>query len=267
MKEAARSGFYFRLALAIAVTLLAASCHKKDAPAVQTAPGPVDPVVATINDETVTAAEYRLVMERKTAGVFGYFKEHENMDDHPGYWSESTGPEGPLARLRKVVQEELVRIKVIQGLAQKKGLIGETSFARFKAGFDRENARRSAAKQAGEVIYGPTQYRVAAYYYICLGELDYKLKEALAKEAEAGVMKSDIEKYYKENQAILKETPLDDELQRRIRLVLAHQQAEKELASLRASAQVEMKDNLLSSIVPRKDPEEGAPGKGVVLQN
>jgi len=265
MKGAATSGFYFRLALAIAVTLLAAACQKKDVSAVQVSR--VDPVVATIDEETVTAAEYRLVMERKTAEVFGYFKKHENLDDHPGYWSESSGPEGPLARLRKVVREELIQIKVIQGVAKEKGLVRETSFAQFTAAFARENARRSAAKKAGEVIYGPIQYRPAAYYYICLGELDYKLKEALAKEAEGGVTKNDIEKFYKENKASLNKLPLDEELQRRIRSVLAKQRAEEELAGLRASARVEMEDRLIRSIVPRVDREAGLGGKEVSQQN
>ena len=268
MKAAAISGYYLRLALAIAVPLFAAACQQKKVPAAaQALSGPVDPVVATINDQPVTAEEYRLVMERKTAVVFSYFKEHGNLDDHPGYWSESTGAEGPLARLRKVVQEELIRIKVIQGEAKKKGLVGETSFADFKAGFERENARRSAVRQTGGVVYGPTQYRLAAYYYIRLGELDYKLTQALAQSAEAGVTKNDIETFYQENQASLKEAPLDDELQRRIRLVLANQKAEKELANLRASVRVEIKEETLSSIVPRVDPGAGQTGAGLGRQD
>jgi hypothetical protein len=213
---------------------------------------PADPVVATINNEAVTAAEYRLVMERKTAEVFGYMKQRYDLDDHPGYWSESTGPEGPLAKLREVVLEELVRIKVCQGLAKEKGLVRETSFAAFQEEFQRENARRSEAKRQGQVVYGPAQYRMAAYYYIRFGDLIYKLTQALAKEGEAQIPEAEIVKFYQENKASYDNKPLA-EVRQRILEVLSLKEARKQLKALYASASVKVNEKPLRGLVPRVD--------------
>ena len=215
-------------------------------------PAQVDPVVATINNEKVPAAEYRLIMERKTADVFSYFKEHKDLDDHVGYWSESSGPEGPLARLRQVVLEELIRIKVHQSLAKEKGLIKETSFANFKEEFERENVRRAAAKSAGQVIYGPSQYRIGTYYYILFGDLAYKLKQAIAKELEPEIPESEIKSYYEANKDSLGGKSLDD-MRRKILVFLSTKAAEKKLDALCASAKVEVNEPLLRPLVPRSD--------------
>ena len=62
-----------------------------------------------------------------------------------------------------MTREELVLIKVCQGLAKAKGLVQETSFASFQSDFERENARRAKAVTEKEVIYGPRQYREASF--------------------------------------------------------------------------------------------------------
>jgi hypothetical protein len=219
----------------------------------ETPEAPSDPVVATINGEPVSAAEYRMVMERKTALVYNYFKQTRDLDDHFGYWSENSGPEGPLAKLRELTREELVRIKVSQGLAKERGLIQETAFADFQRAFERENARRSAAKKAGEVVYGPEQYRMPAYYYIRFGDLSYKLKQALAKEAEPSITENEIKQFYKENRETLAGKPLDEELRNRILSVLGKQKADQLLEACYAKAEVKMEDELLRPIVPRVD--------------
>jgi len=215
-------------------------------------PAPADPVVATINSEPVSAGEYRLIMERKTAEVFSFMKQHRDLDDHPGYWRENTGPDGPLAKLRELVRAELVRIKVYQGLAKEKGLVKETSFAGFQAEFERENARRGAAKSAGQVIYGPAQYRMGTYYYILLGDLAYKLKQALAKELESKISDSEIEKYYEANKASFGDKSLED-MRKGILTLLSTRAAEKELEALCVSAKVTMNEPLLRPLVPRLD--------------
>lgn len=212
-----------------------------------------DPVVATINGETVTAGEYRLIMERKASEVFSFMKKNHNIDDHLGYWSDNSGSEGPLAKLREVVKEELVRIKTCQGLAKKKGLINDTSFAGFQTGFERENARRNAAMSAGEVIYGPTQYRRTSYYYILFGDLIYKLQNALEKEFEREVQEAEIEKYYEENRVSFKGKSLNDS-RKWVLGFLCKKKVEIALDALRKTAAVEVNEPLLRTLVPRLDP-------------
>jgi len=218
---------------------------------------PEDPVVATINKEPVSAREYRLVMELQVAVVYSLFKEKQNLDDHLGYWNESSGPTGPLAKLREVVRGELIKIKVYQGLAKEKGMLNETTYSAFHAEFTRENARRTAALGAGQAIYGPPQYRETPYYYIRLGDLVYKLKQAISKEHESKITESEIGKYYDENKASFGDKSLSDARQE-ILTVLSVEEAGKEIDALCASAKVEVSEHRLRSIVPRSDPETAA---------
>lgn len=213
-----------------------------------------DPVVGRINQEPVSAAEYRMIMERKTALVYSWFKAEKGIDDHAGYWSETSGPTGPLARLREMVGDELIRIKVIQCLAREKGLITDTSFAALQHDYARENARRRAALDGGEVVYGPEQYRrLAIYYYVRLGDLRHRLLQVLAQEAEPAVSEDEIKTYYNAHKTTLATPTLDAELKKRIRGALAAREAEKQVESLRTAAPVEWSVDLLHGITPRRD--------------
>lgn len=216
-------------------------------------PEPVDPVVGSINTETITAAEYRLVMARQVAAVYDYFQQTQALEDQAGYWSANLGPESPLAKLRELTREELVRIKVYQGLAKQRGLIPNSDFVEFEEDFARENARRNSAKNAGQVVYGPKQFRKATYYYIRFGDLAYKLKESLAREAESGITESEIEQFYQDNESAFAGKPLDDVLRKRIITALAEKKADRQLAAFCAVAKVEFNRELLNGIVPRTD--------------
>ena len=127
-----------------------------------------DPLVMTINGEPVSSREYRLVMQRHTAAICGQFSRDKKLEDHPGYWSPDSGPDGPLAELRERVATELVKIKVRQILGRHYGLVDDLSFDAFLKQRETENARRATAVQTGQVIYGPQHYRLSAYYYLRL---------------------------------------------------------------------------------------------------
>lgn len=247
-----RRKFLLPILVATGVVALIASQGRGE----EATPASADSMVATINNEPVEAGEYRLIMERKTSEVFTYMKQHHDLDDHFGYWSESSGPEGPLAKLREMVLNELVRIKVYQGLAKEKGLLQETTFTNFKAQFERENARRREATRLGQVIYGPSQYRMVSYYYILFGDLDYKLKEALAKELEPKIPEADIGRFYEENKPAFANRSLAD-AKPRIVTLLGKKEAEKQLAALCLAAKAKVDEPSLRAIVPRVDNEPG----------
>jgi len=234
-------GFVF---LALAVVGITMACA-------QVTTGP-DPVVGKINSEPVSAAEYRLVMERQVPGVYACFKQKENLDDHLGYWSESSGPQGPLAKLREVVRNELIRIKVCQGLAKEKGLIQDTTYVRFQKELEQENARRNQAALSGQVIYGPRKYSGAVYYYIRLGEVIYQVNQALARSAAPRLTEAEIAAFYQENKALLGDTSLADARPRMV-IALSEKAAEKELKSFMTSARVEIDETQIRGIVPRSD--------------
>lgn len=254
-KKRCVAGLLGMLIIASAFPVANAAPQEPPASAASESPTIADPVVGTINQEPVTAAEYRMIMERKTSLVYGYFKQEKGLDDHLGYWSESSDPTGPLAKLREMTRDELVRIKVIQGLAKEKGLIADTSFSTIQDDYIRENARRRAALAAGEVVYGPSQYRrLAIYYFIRFGDLRYKLQEALAKEVAPGITEDEIQAYYDESTKTPGAKPLDADLKRRIRDALAENEAKKQIETVQIAARVEMNPDLLRGIVPRVDP-------------
>lgn len=211
-----------------------------------------DTTVVVINVEAVSAAEYTLVMHRQTALVASHFKQTRDLDDHRGYWSPASGPDGPLAKLRELTLAELVRIKVYQSEARTRGLMKNIDFASFRTAHEKENARRLAAKSRNEVIYGPPQYRLDVYYYILLGDVSYKLEQALAKELESAVTGGEIDAFLAEHKEDFKGFSTED-ARRRATEVLSLRAAHKKLADLRASAVIEIHPGPLAKLNPRPD--------------
>jgi hypothetical protein len=209
-----------------------------------------DPVVLTINQEPVSAREYRLVMQRRIAAVHGLFMKVQKQDDHQAYWSAASGPNGPLAKLRGLVLEELIRIKVAQRLAKAGGLTNDTTFQAFHRSFEAENSRRSEAKKAGEILYGPEHYRLSAYYYTRLRDLEYRLKEVMAAELAGKVTDAEIARYYTDHRGAFGKKTLP-EMRQRIAGVLSAQRVEAQLERLRSEAKVKIEESILAPITPR----------------
>lgn len=223
------------------------------APAQSATPSaPEDPVVATINGEPVSAAEYSLVMTRQAPRVHAFLKEKNNLDDHFGYWSPDTGPDGPFAKLRATVLEELTLIKVQQAMAREKGLEKDISFAAFHEGFLKENNRRKEALAAGTVIYGPKQHNESAYYYILFDNLAYGLNRRVRKENAPGIPEEEVRKFYDENKAAIKNPPYDT-VRGRIAEEIAGRNFEKLLPTLYQSAKVATQEDLIRNLLPRHD--------------
>ena len=208
--------------------------------------------VLTINGEPVAADEYTLVMNRQVGPVYSLFKQTRNLDDHVGYWSPASGPDGPLAKLRELTLAELVRIKICQSQAKARGLVKNMDFASFRTAYEQENARRLAAKARGEVVYGPPQYRLTSYYYILLGDLAYKLELAMAKELEPTVAAGAIETLLASHEEEFKPLSPGD-ARRRAVVVLSTRATRQKLQGLRASAVTDVRDDLLARLFPRSD--------------
>lgn len=214
-----------------------------------------DPVVGMIDGEPVTAAEYRVVMSRRIAAVYAFFKEHHDRDDHPGFWSEHATAPAPLAHLRTLVREELTRIKVQQVLAKRKGLVVDVSFAGFQRDFERENARRRSARDGGELVYGPRRYGEADFYYVRFKELAYQLKRTLAREAAPTIGDADIVAYYETRRDMFGGKPWT-EFRESIAKALQERAAEQVVAAAVAAAEVEFNELALRTLVPRVDGDE-----------
>lgn len=232
-----------RLLLAAALCLGAPAAHAADT-------APAEPPVMTVNGEPVSAREYRLVMQRHTAAIYGQFSRDKKLEDHPAYWSPDSGPEGPLAKLRELTASELVKIKVSQLLARQYGLVSDISFEAFLQKRETENARRATAVQTGQVIYGPQHYRLSAYYYIQLRDLEFQLKQTMTREFAGKITDTEIQRTYTENEATLGKKPLP-EIRLGIIEMLSERKASAQLERLRTEATVKIDAAQLAQITPR----------------
>lgn len=211
-----------------------------------------DTAVLVVNGEPVSVDEYAMVMHRQTAGVYAHFKHTRDLDDHPGYWSPASGPDGPLAALHARTRAELVRIKVVQIEARARGLMKHLDFASFRAAYEKENTRRLAAQERNEVIYGPPQYRPDIYYFILFGDIAYKVEQAMAKELEASVTDVEIDGFLAAHEEEFKDVPPAD-VRLRVTEVLGLRAAQKKLEALRATAVIEVRPDVLVRLSPRSD--------------
>lgn len=212
-----------------------------------------DPIVMTIDGEPVSVSEYTLVMEGQVSSVFNYFKGKHDLDDHLGYWKDDGSPENPIRRLRKVVTEELKRIKTIQSLAKRRGVTGDISFAAFQRKLEQENARRLKAVENREVIYGPRQYQPYRYFYFELADLEQAALEAYQKDPANAVPEAEIEAFYQEHKLGMGDRPLSD-ARAPISRQIQKKNHTKLIETLTAQAKVETNGAVLAGIAPRHDP-------------
>lgn len=251
------SAFDWRHCLGLAALLLASPLSM--IPRLQAADQPMhaatvaaDPVVMTVNGEPVSADEYTLIMHGRVAEVFSYFFEKSGMEDRLGYWKDDGQPENPIRKLQGMVTEELRRLKTVQHLAKKKGLVQDISYAAFKDRLAKENARRREALASNQVIYGPQQHREPRYYYFQQKDLEQALLESLSKGPELAVSSEEIEKFHAEHKEALGETLAED---KRFQIIseLQKRKFQALIDDLVAKADVRIQSEILKGIAPRHD--------------
>lgn len=209
-------------------------------------------VALTVDSEPVTAAEYRLVMEGKTAEVFNYFYGKDGLEDRHGYWNDDGRAENPIRHLRTVVVNELKRIKTVQRLAKEKGVVADISFGAFEQELARENERRRKAAENKQVIYGPKQYQAYRYYFFRLKDHEQATLEAFAKEPVNAAPEKEIEDFYAANAAHFEGRALS-ETRDQIGRMLQRRKFTAMVAERTRQAEVEIHEEVLNAIAPRKD--------------
>lgn len=212
----------------------------------------LDPIVATIDGQTVSAGEYRLVMLRNVSDVFTRFKREKDLDDHIGYWKDTGSADSPIAALRQETLADLVRIKVEQALAKKMNVRKDSSFATFRKELTQENARRSAALAGKQVIYGPRQYSETIYYYVLFDNMAFQLRQELAKEAD--VPEEAVLTWFAKHRSELGAEVKFEEVKARILEKLKLEAAEDFISAAIAAATVEKDEKAIADIQPRAEP-------------
>lgn len=210
-----------------------------------------DPIVAKIDNLTVSAEEYRLIMYRQVAGVYSYFAATAGLEDSVDFWRKKEGS-CPIDLLRSRTLEELRRIKALQAFAGEKGLPFAADFDHCRKAWQKENERRRRAAAGKQPIYGPKQYSFEIYYFICLDDLIYRLKEALAKEAGSRASEAAVLEYWETNREQLGGKSLE-ELRSRIVILLQERDAEKVLQQRVDAAHMEVNEAAIALILPRDE--------------
>lgn len=77
-----------------------------------------------------------------------------------------------------------VRMKVLQNLAYENEIMEEPfSYESMLLEMEEENINRKAKKEAGEIVYGVTEYTPVQYYYVKMGEYERMLKDDMIQSA------------------------------------------------------------------------------------
>ncbi len=140
-----------------------------------------DSWVARVNGEPIATRLFQRRVTRNRARAHMYFRQHYGATDSADFWTTSFSGEVPLDWVRRRALDECVIFKVQQMLARENGLLQDISYTAFLESLASENERRSRALEAGEPIYGPTQYREDEYFLHVFTNMVIELKRRLGE--------------------------------------------------------------------------------------
>ncbi|OCT11075.1 hypothetical protein A8709_05100 [Paenibacillus pectinilyticus] len=141
-----------------------------------------DAIVATVNGVPVEVSEFKQQIAAERAGVFNYFHKKYGVEDGADFWVTSHDGEVPLEMIKQRALDAEVKVKVQQIVMQEKGIVADISYATFLRNLADENARRKAAIQKKEPIYGPIQVGEHDYFAYLMSNAVIKLKQVLAEK-------------------------------------------------------------------------------------
>ncbi len=133
----------------------------------------------------VYAGELEDEMQRRKADVISQYREKDpSLTVDNAFWDTEIDGTTPLKTLRQTALQNVKTYKIQQCLGLQYGLVTDPSYAAFLKDMEAENASRSAAVAAGQVIYGAESFTKDTYYQQMLSYLQNDLKEAMSKTGE-----------------------------------------------------------------------------------
>ncbi len=153
-----------------------------------------NPVVAWVNDQPVTLAEYLICEREARPGVHGAFHRRYNVTDEKSFWTTRFGKQQPAEVLRKQAMHRLVAGRVKLQKAKQLGVLFEdnlrvmqgtnrvedVSYAAFEAYYKRY--RQTAGSRAAQgVFYGPPDMSPEEKYREFCGRIFMKLEEEVIR--------------------------------------------------------------------------------------
>ncbi|WP_372633085.1 peptidylprolyl isomerase [Cohnella sp.] len=150
----------------------------------------------SVNGEPVTAEELALYVSRNRALVADYFRQAYGAEYSEDFWSASFSGEAPLLKLNEAVKEQLVRTKVELQLAKRAGVEENIGYEHFLERLKIENARRAAAVERNEAVYGPTRLDARSYYFHELTLIRQAAIEAMLASGALSVTETELKEQY-----------------------------------------------------------------------
>lgn len=148
-------------------------------------------IVATVNDEPITAAEFDFFAQRNKYKVISMFRKEHKLQYHGDFWNDKSKGKIPGDVLKEMTLDSIVNLKVQYMLAKQYGIINDISFQAIQQYLKTENKQRQEALKKNIVIYGPEQYSMENYYDYLTSNMVIKLKDYLVRN---GMIQVDISK-------------------------------------------------------------------------
>lgn len=137
--------------------------------------------VALVNGEPITAAEFDQSLRRQRSAVMDYYRRTYGATVQTGFWRTAYNGETPADKAKEWALDEAVRKKVLLTLAEAHQLVPGASHEALLEEMRRENARRQAALEAGQPVYGPVRFDESNFTDFYVGKLRVELAERLAE--------------------------------------------------------------------------------------
>lgn len=137
---------------------------------------PAGPIL-TVNGDPVDSREFLLQMDTNEAQVFQYFHDHYGVQDSAGFWTVPHGGVTPLAMIKELTTQQLVRLTVQLEMARARGLVRNITYGGLTAGLQQENERLATAVAQHQPVYGLTSFTEATYFNYVTGNLETDLTQ------------------------------------------------------------------------------------------
>lgn len=116
-----------------------------------------------INGTEISEEEYLQAVKAVRYDVAAYFAGTYGAKEEDSFWSEEYGEEIPCEKLAEEAVERLKYIHAVYGLAEEKGYIDDAGYDALAERLEDENASRKEKIEAGEPVYGLSEYTLDLY--------------------------------------------------------------------------------------------------------
>ncbi|OKP98001.1 peptidyl-prolyl cis-trans isomerase [Paenibacillus sp. P46E] len=138
-------------------------------------------IILYVNGEPVTRQEFQLYMDKEKGAVTNEFSLQHNAADQVDYWTTEFGGERPIDRLKSLAADEAAKGKLLQTLAQAKGLVEDSGFGQLMKDWADGNKQREQDISDNKAVFGLGQYDLSQYYFYTLSNLKLELEELMGK--------------------------------------------------------------------------------------